>query len=139
MRRWSESHGAVGCAEELLLAHGGAEGGDVGGVFVEALGVGKTLEAEAVHPHAEDYERNVAEHREQFVLCTHHEYGIVDAVGKHWCQPNEVALFAIAARIEVRERIEEAHQHCEDVVSRHGKQTAHKGGGGPAVFALEHI
>lgn len=73
-----KSHGAVGSAEELLLAHGGAEGGDVGGVFVEAFGVGKTLEAEAVHPHAEDHERYVAEHREQFVLCTHHKYGIVE-------------------------------------------------------------
>lgn len=57
LRRWGKSHGAVGSAEELLLAHGGAEGGDVGGVFVEALGVGKTLKAEAVHPHAENHER----------------------------------------------------------------------------------
>lgn len=56
-RRWGKSHGAVGSAEELLLAHGGAEGGDVGGVFVEAFGVGKTLKAEAVHPHAEYHER----------------------------------------------------------------------------------
>ena len=98
-----KSHGAVRSAEELLLAHGGAEGGDVGGVFVEAFGVGKTLEAEAVHPHAENHERCVAEHREQFVLCTHHEYGIVDAVGKYGCQPNEVAIFAVAVWIEVRE------------------------------------
>ena len=129
----------MGSAEELLLAHGGAEGGDVGGVFVEAFGVGKTLEAEAMHPHAEDYERYVAEHREQFVLGTHHKYCVVDAVSKHWCQPNEVAIFAVAVWIEVRERIEEAHQHGEDVVPRHGKQTAHEGGGSPAVFALEHI
>lgn len=56
MGRWGKSHGAVGSAEELLLAHGGAEGGDVGGVFVEAFGVGETLKAEAVHPHAEYHE-----------------------------------------------------------------------------------